>query len=103
MSISTTNGPITSGRRQRIRLAAVLGVAGQVFLTLGRVVATLLQGGKYDAARDEMSDMAATGVPHAWLVLVYMAFAGATTIVFTWGALRPLLAGAKGRRWSPCC
>jgi vancomycin permeability regulator SanA len=73
-------------RRTRIRLAAELGVAGQVTLVVGSVVATLLQDGKYDPARDEMSDMAAIGVSHAWLVLAYMGFAGLTTILFAWGA-----------------
>jgi Protein of unknown function (DUF998) len=88
---------VTSARIRRIRLAAELGIAGQVALVVGSVVATLLQDGKYDAARDEMSDMAAIGVPHAWVVLVYMGFAGATAIVFGWAAMRPLLAGVKGR------
>lgn len=97
--MDTTTGieAVTQARRSRIRLAAELGVAGQVALTSGWVIATLLQDGKYDAARDEMSDMAAVGVPHAWFVLAYMGFAGTTTILFAWGALRPLLAGVKGR------
>jgi len=97
MGISTETEPITPARSQLIRLAAGLGVGGQVALTVGWVVATLIQDGKYDAARDEMSDMAAIGVSHAWFVLAYMAFAGVTTILFAWGALRPLLSGAKGR------
>jgi hypothetical protein len=80
-----------------MRAAARAGIAGQIALTVGSVVATVWQDDKYDAARHDMSDMAAIGVPHAWFVQLYQGVAGITMIAFVWLALRPALAGVRGR------
>ena len=80
-----------------MRTAAWAGVAGQAVLTLGWLIATAWQDDKYDVARHDMSDMAAIGVPHAWFVQTYQGIAGITMIAFVWLALRPALAGVRGR------
>ena len=80
-----------------MRAAAWAGIAGQVALTMGWLIATVWQDDKYDVARHDMSDMAAIGVPHAWFVQAYLGLAGASMIAFVWLALRPALAGVRGR------
>ncbi len=81
----------------RMRAAALIGIAGQVAILLGSSIASWFQDDRYSIARHEMSDMAATGVPHAWFVQLYSGICGATTIIFAWAALRPALTGIRGR------
>ena len=81
----------------RIRAAALIGIAGQVAMLLGSTIASWFQDDRYSIARHEMSDMAATGVSHAWFVQLYTGICGLSAIVFAWAALRPTLAGIRGR------
>lgn len=99
MTANPTTKPATTttATTRRMRAAALAGVSGQVFLVVGMLVAGWLQDGPYSVARHDMSDMAAVGVSHAWVVQLSQGVGGATTVIFAWLAFRPALAGVRGR------
>lgn len=80
-----------------MRAAAVAGLLGQVVLIVGSWTATWLQDGRYDVARDDLSDLDAIGAPYAWVSLFSEAVCGIATVAFVWLALRPALSGVRGR------
>jgi len=97
MTARSTTATTTISITPRMRAAAMAGLLGQIVLTLGWLIAGWLQDDAYSIARHDMSDMAAIGAPHAWFVQLYQGICGAATIVFAWLALRPALAGVRGR------
>jgi hypothetical protein len=85
-----------AAERRRIRLAGG-AILGQVVFTLGWLVAGALEPDGYSSARHDSSDLASMTAHYAPLILVAQAIAGALTIAFAIGALRPAIAIAGQR------
>jgi len=85
------------GGREIERWLAWGAIAAQVVFTGGWLLGDALQDAPYSAARDPISDLGALTAQHAWVILTAQGIAGALTIAFAIGALRPAMAVA-GRR-----
>jgi hypothetical membrane protein len=84
-----------NGRRARIEWwTGAAGIAAGVVLTLGWIVAGVLEPG-YDWARQDISDLSAATAENPWVLRAADALTGAVILVFAIG-----LYGAAGDRWS---
>src|SRR5207302_10853568 len=77
---------------QRRRWLAWGAVAAQAIFTGAWLLGDALQDAPYTAARDPISDLGALTAQHAWVIMTAQGVAGALTIAFAVGALRPALA-----------
>ncbi|AUG75332.1 hypothetical protein CFP65_0361 [Kitasatospora sp. MMS16-BH015] len=80
------------------RLAALLGVVGPVVFTVGWGLGQLLQEGRYDPGRDDISDLGALTARYPWVVLTGQAVGGAATVVFALLALHFVVRGSRPGR-----
>jgi hypothetical protein len=74
------------------RWLAWAAIVAQVVFTGGWLLGDALQAAPYSPARDPISDLGALTAQHAWVILTAQGIAGALTIAFAVGALRPSMA-----------
>jgi hypothetical protein len=98
VAVGEASASAVATRRGSARWGFV-GVAAQVIFVAGWLTADFLQGARYSALRYDISEMAALGAPHAWLLLLAQGLAGAGTVAFALLGLRPslMIAGQAGR------
>jgi hypothetical protein len=79
------------------RAGALAGLAGAVVVTVGWIVGGLAQGGGYDWASQEISDLGALTARHAWVWNLADSLFGVLTCVFAAGLLG-LVGGSRAGR-----
>jgi hypothetical protein len=84
--------PVTRTTTRRALLAWG-ALAAQALFVAGWLLLGVVEGHGYSAGRDDVSDLGAIGAHVAPVWLIIVGIAGALTIAFALGALRPALAG----------
>jgi hypothetical protein len=79
---------MSADEARAVRLARG-AVIGQVLFTAGWLIGSILQDDAYSSARHDLSDLGALTAQYPWVLLIPQGLAGALTILFALGALRP--------------